>query len=227
MGGFFKDASSAHSLWSIIGLVGSVYVLSLVLLMVLGRKGVSLVTISVGVIGILYQVVVNRGERFTQLVFGASVPGMYLGGLLTVCGILLAVFVAGCWTGALSVREGYKGRLGTNRHWVNAGYLALPVVVLGSSAVNWVTAIFTEELVFRGLVLRQLSQSMQPHAAILLASVVFGAWHGFLGRLAFAFCPRRSVAGLSGFAGHLPVPPNTTKRTSKHNQTQTLHNQSS
>lgn len=167
-------------------LVVLVYLVSFLLPFAFGKKKLQLVAPIVGVIGIPYQLVVNRDESFGQLGFGLSTPAVYFQGFLTIAGILLVTLAVGSATGRLRLREKMDGK----------GYAKLGINLFLLVVQNAVVAIFTEELVFRGLIQRQLSQSIPPIAAILIASAAFGIWHAPLGRLSLGLNNRQT--GLYG-----------------------------
>lgn len=154
-------------------LVAIVYLVSFLLPSIAGKKKMQLAPLVIGAVGIAFQLVVNRGESFGRLGFGFSSPTVYLLGFSAVAGTLLVVLALGFATGKLRLRE----KSDQKRHSKLAPKLPLLL------AQNVVIAIFTEELVFRGLIQRQLSQSISPVPAILVASAVFGIWHAPIGRL--------------------------------------------
>lgn len=166
-----------------VALLVLVFAVSFLLPAVLGRKRLALLAPIVGLIGISYQLLVNRDEGFGQLGFGWATPAVYLHGLLVVGGILLVVLIAGLASRRLRLRKAMDGK----------GYAKLGVNVLLLTVQNAVVAIFTEELVFRGLVQRQLSDSLSPPAAILIAAAAFGMWHAPLARLSLGLNGRQAA----------------------------------
>lgn len=164
-------------------LVVLVYLVSFLLPFVFGKKKLQLVAPIVGVIGIVYQLVVNRDESFGQLGFGLSTPAVYFQGFLTIGGILLVVLAVDFASDRLRLREKMDGKR----------YAKLVINVFLLLIQNAVFAIFTEEIVFRGLIQRQLSQSISPMSAILIASAAFGIWHAPLGRLSLGLNNRQTV----------------------------------
>lgn len=171
------------SVMKTVALIGLVYLVSFLLPFAFGKKNLKLVAPIVGVIGIVFQLVVNRDEGFGQVGFELSTPAIYFQGFLVTGGILLAALAAGFAAGGLRLRE----RMDRKR------YAKLGITVLLLLLQNAVVALFTEELVFRGLVQRQLSRSISPLAAILIASTVFGIWHAPLGRLSLGLNKRQTV----------------------------------
>jgi len=174
-------------------LIGLVYVVSLLVLLLLGKKRIELVAPAVGLVGIAFHLVVNRDQTFRQLGFRLAAPAAYLRAFLATVGILLAVLVVGYASGRLRLRQETDGRT----------YARLILSVLLQTLQNGVVAIVTEELVFRGLVQRQLAQSISPAAAILIASATFGVWHAPLGGVSLGLNRRQVVLyGLgTGLAG--------------------------
>ena len=151
-----------------------VYLVSFILPLFWGKKKIQLIVLLIGVVGIAFQLLVNRDENFSQLGFRFSTIDTYIWGFLTVSGILVVVLCIGYLTGRLGVREKLDIR----------GYVKLSVNIPLQIIVNTVIAIFTEELVFRGLIQRQLTLVISPVVAILLASAVFGIWHIPFGKFA-------------------------------------------
>jgi membrane protease YdiL (CAAX protease family) len=176
-------------------LVALVYLVSFIIPLLLGRKRVELVAPAVALLGVAFQLVANRGERLGQLGLRLSTPDIYLQALLVVGGILLGVLAVGYASGKLRLRQEMN----------RSEYARFIVNVLLQTVQNGVVAIGTEELVFRGLVQRQLSQSISPIAAILIAAAIFGIWHAPLGRLSLGLSNRQVAlyAAGTGLAGAL------------------------
>ncbi|KQC14454.1 MAG: hypothetical protein APR63_14270 [Desulfuromonas sp. SDB] len=156
-----------NSLVKTIIIVIIVYLASFLLPLIWGKKKIHLIPFLIGIIGIAFQLIVNRDESFSQLGFRFSTLDKYIWGFLTVSSVLAAVLWTGYTTGLLRVREKLDIR----------GYKKLSVNILLQMVLNTVIAIFTEELVFRGLIQRQLTQAVSPVIAIIIASAIFGIWH--------------------------------------------------
>jgi membrane protease YdiL (CAAX protease family) len=174
-------------------LIALVFLVTLLLPRVLGRRRIGLIAPAIGVLGIAFQLLVNRGEGLGQVGFTLSAPALYLQSFLAMSGILLVVLGVGSLTGRLRLRPGMGG----------GHYLRLSVNILLHVVQNAAVAVFTEELVFRGLVQRGLSQALAPVPALLIASAAFGIWHAPLGQLALALKGRQRVlyplgTGLAG-----------------------------
>lgn len=154
-------------------LVILIYLVSFLPPRILGKKITPQTPFIIGIVGILYQLIVNRAERFSQLGFNLSPPRLYVQGFLAIVSILLAVLVIGYAASKLNLRQTMN----------SASYPKLFINLLLQLIVTWIGATFIEELVFRGLVQRQLHQSLSPVPAILVASTAFGIWHIPFGRL--------------------------------------------
>jgi membrane protease YdiL (CAAX protease family) len=166
-----------------IALVLLVYMISFPIPFVFGKKNLQLVVPLVGILGIVFQWVVNRDERFGKVGFRLGTPAVYFQSFLVIGGLLLVVLAAGFATGKLRLWQ----KMDAKR------YAKLGINVLLLWVQNAIFALFTEELVFRGLVQRQLSQSISPIASILIASTAFGVWHAPLGRLSLGLNNRQTV----------------------------------
>lgn len=118
----------------------------------------------IGVIGVLYQLIINRNESFKELGFIFSVPKMYLYGILAISGVLIIILSSGCYFVKLKLKKDLR-------------YKKVLVFFIKLFFFNTLVAVFTEELVFRGIVQRQLLQYFPPLYAIIVASFIFGIWH--------------------------------------------------
>jgi len=125
----------------------------------------------VGGMGILYQLIFNRKESFSSLGLTFSDTYNYFQVLCIVSSIMLIVGVVGVISGKLHLEMPRTTML--LKILINIPLLTILITPL---------AIFTEELVFRGIIQRQLTDYMPPLAALLTASIIFGIWHVPFGR---------------------------------------------
>jgi membrane protease YdiL (CAAX protease family) len=147
--------------------IAAVYLLTYIILRWRGKRGVSLAPLSIGVLGILYQVIINRYEPVTAVGLNFATPGDYLLGALSVCLVLAIGAGLGFATGKLAIQKEETKRSPWKIVWT------VLVLFIQTAFI----AIFTEELVFRGLIQRELAGIISPTAAIIIASASFGVWH--------------------------------------------------
>lgn len=138
----------------------------------LGRKyALQVYPVAAGIVGILFQLLANRGESFWALGFTLTTPPVfYLVGLLAVVSILLEALVFGYLFDFLSLRP-------------RTGRKSRPTPPVSLLVLFGALGVLSEELVFRGLIQRQLMWAIPLTPAILIASVLGGLWHIPVGRL--------------------------------------------
>ena len=124
----------------------------------------------IGIIGVLYQLIINRNESFKELGFIFSVPKMYLYGILAISGVLIIILSLGCYFVKLKLKKDLR-------------YKKVLVFFIKLFFFNTLVAVFTEELVFRGCIQRQLQLYLSPGNSIIIASAIFGIWHIPFGNL--------------------------------------------
>jgi membrane protease YdiL (CAAX protease family) len=174
-------------------LVFIVYLSSYLLFIFFGQKGARWIPLLIGVIGVTFQVLINRQESFGILGFGFASIMDYLHVIMVVVDILLLVFIIGNITENLKFSFDWDLRL---------VFWALRRIAI-KTIQGGIIAILSEELIFRGLVQRQLSLSLSPVAAILIASILFGIWRMLLGGLIHRLDKQKNIlyglgAGLLG-----------------------------
>jgi len=144
--------------------IGFIYLVTFLLTKVKDERITQFIPEFIGIIGILYQLVINRRESFKLLGFNISSLKVYSQGFLTICGVLLTILAVGYLFAKVRIKKDIRSKK----------YLILFVKLF---LLNTVAAVFTEELVFRGIVQRQLLQYFPPLYAIVVASFIFGIWH--------------------------------------------------
>lgn len=165
----------------------AIFIVSFLSPLILGSKTSQFIPFIIAIIGVAYQLIVNRNEGFSRLGFSISSPRIYAFGFLMICFILAIIMLSGTLTGGLRPKKGLEKR----DIFKLIFNLAFSAIFIG------IIATFTEELVFRGIIQRYFSISFSPLIAILLSSAIFGIWHLPVGK-SFGLDARRLTIYIFG-----------------------------
>lgn len=162
---------------SMAGFLLLIYLLFFALVPFLGRKRLGVAPFILGGLGLLYQLIFHPRQPLSSLGIWVGPPELLWKGPLAVCGILMMIVLVGYFSRKLSFQLGRANMPSYRQLALITGNIFL------SAVATILIATFTEELVFRGIVQRLLSQQFSPLLSIILSSLAFGIWHIPFGRI--------------------------------------------
>ena len=136
---------------------------------------VSLTVLPIGVIAILFQKLLHK-ERITDLGFRLCSPHQVAEGILLPTLIMAVVLACDLGLGFLEVEPLSAVPHPSDPARLGVTLPALSLVVVLGALITALGAGFTEELAFRGYLIRRL-ESLGALKALILSGVLFGAWH--------------------------------------------------
>jgi membrane protease YdiL (CAAX protease family) len=141
-----------------------------------GEPGrVSLAVLPIGAIAILFQKYFNR-ERIADLGFRLCGRSQAAAGMLFPLVIMVVVFLCDLGLGFLEVEPLSSVPDPTNPARIGVTLPALLGILILGALITALGAGLTEELAFRGYLIRRM-KSLGSLKALLLSAVLFGVWH--------------------------------------------------